>query len=257
VKIKNKKESKDYVDIYWSSYGEKNQNFHRMLMDVAPEKMTADLIKNKAISPKIPKVETFQANGYQQCSALHTLSKNMFVIKSPISAKIQFNENGEIIKNTKDSIFFNERASSLKDSFSFDFNFGYLFFTDEENVNITLTPAYIHKTSYRNDAFLAPAKFSISSWLRPVTFIFQMWEESKTFELNQGDAIGYISFDTEKPIRFHQFMVTDDIVDQVSACINYKYFKKFVPMKDLYDLFKRTSLKNVVLKEIKKNVISD
>lgn len=255
--IINKKNNKEYIDIYWASYGDIESQYNRMLLDVEPKKITADLIKNKAISPKIPNSIDVQPNKYQQCSALHTLANNMFVIKSPISAKIELNNNGEIISNSNHPRWFTERISSLENAFCIDFNQFYLFFTDQEKVNITLTPAYMHKTSYRNEAFLASAKFDISSWLRPIAFIYQMWEESKVFEIKEGDALGYISFDTEKTIRFHQFTINDTILQQVRACVDYKYFKSFTPMKELYQLFTRTRLKNTVIQEIKKNVISE
>lgn len=250
------KNSKDYIDVYWATYGEPENQFHRMMLDISPKKITGDLVKNKAVNPKIPNVHTIEPNGYQQCAALHNLANNMFVLKSPVNASVQINNSGEIIRNPNEPMWFTERISSLENAFSIDFNLAYLFFTDQEKLDMTLTPAYMHKTSYRNDAFLASVKFDISSWFRPVTFIYQMWEELNFFEIKENDALGYISFDTEKPIRFHQFTMSNTILHQVKACVDYKFFKKNTPMNQLYDLFKRTNMRNSIIQEIKKNVIS-
>lgn len=250
----NKKDDK-YIDIYWCIWHHPETEFSRMLMDMRPTRLVSDFIKKRALSPKIPIVNNLQPNGYQTCSAYTNLADNMLILNSPINAKVIFNDNGEIQRDFVHNEWFTERISSFNDSFGFEIDLGYMFFTDSDQLNMTITPPYMHKTSHMNDAYILSVKYDISSWFRPIQLIYQTWDNSNKFELTQGEPVAYLSFDTDKKIRLRQFMLNDRLVNQARACMQYKFFQQFTPINNLYNKFRITGMRKAVLAEIQKNLI--
>lgn len=249
---KSKKNEK--IVIYWSPWVNPDFQYNQMILDVKPKSLMSDLQKRRAIDPAIPPSQNLENGKYQVCSALHTFSKNMFIVKSPFDADIKLDENGSIVKDSEVSHMFVERISSIENSYSVDFNFSFLFFS-EEPVKMTLTPAYLHKTSHNDSGFVAAGEYDISNWFRPAPCIFQLWPGTKGLVIKQDEPLSYVKFDTDKEVELRQFKVTDDIVKMVNACGTVKFFKPFEPMEKLYVRFSNTGLKRAVLKEVKNNII--
>ncbi len=245
---------KDTLKIYWCPWTSIETQYDKMLFDLVPISLMSDLQKKRAKNPIIPKSDFLQSGGYQSCSALHTLSNNMFIIKTQLDAEIFLNNDGSIMPDSLHSNFFSERVSSLEDSFSVDFDLSYIFFS-EESVDMTITPAYIHNTTHNEYGFVVPAKFDISYWLRPTVTIFQLWENVKTLKFKKNEPVSYITFDTEKKIEFVKFEMTPELFNMVRSCGTYKHVNPYQKMLELYDIFSKNGLRSRVLKEIKKNLI--
>ncbi len=248
---KNKKEK---ITVYWSPWSTPERAAQMMLIDFNPNSLMSDIQKRRAKNPKIPSTNFFEGGDYQACSALHTFAKNMFIVKSPISAEIELDENGTIIKDSVFSNWFIERISSVENSFSIDLNIGWLFFSEEE-LNIEVTSPYMHKTTYQDYGFTPAAQMDISSWFRPVPAIFQLWENVKKFKIQKDEPILYIKFDTEKEIEFKKFVITPDIFNTTLACTEYKKVFKYQSLEKLYKIFNSNGLRDHLLKKIKENLI--
>jgi hypothetical protein len=201
---------KDTLKIYWCPWTSLEKQYDKMLFDLVPVSLMSDLQKRRAKNPIIPKSNFLQPGDYQSCSALHTLSNNMFMIKTQLDAEIFLNNDGSIMPNSLNSNFFTERVSSLEDAFSVDFDLSYIFFS-EDSVDMTLTPAYMHNTTHSEYGFIVPAKFDISSWIRPTPTIFQLWENVKTLKFKKNEPVSYITFDTGKKIEFVKFEMTPEL----------------------------------------------
>ena len=245
---------KDTITIYWCPWTLPDKQYDMMLFDLVPVSLMGDLQKRRAKNPIIPKSNFLQPGDYQSCSALHTLSSNMFIIKTQIDAEIFLNDDGSIIPNNSNSIFFTERISSLEDAFSVDFDLNYIFFS-EESVDMAISPAYMHNTTHNEYGFVAPAKFNISSWIRPTPTIFQLWKDVRTLKFKKNEPVSYITFDTEKKIQFVKFELTPELFNMIKACGTYKFINPYQKMVQLYDIFNKNGLRSRVLKEIKKNLI--
>jgi hypothetical protein len=248
------KNKKDKVIVYWSPWVHPDFQYNQMILDIKPKSLMSDIQKRRAINPIIPPNERTEHGKYQICSALHTFSKNMFIIKSPFNADIKINEDGSIIRDSEISNMFVERISSIENSYSVDFNFSFLFFS-EESIKMTLTPAYLHDTSHSNSGFVAAGEYDVSNWLRPAPCIFQLWPGIKNLVIKEYEPLSYVKFDTDKDVELRQFKVTEDIVKMVNACGTVKFVKPLEPMNKLYDRFYNTGLKKAVLKEVKNNII--
>jgi hypothetical protein len=249
--LKNKKEK---ITVYWSPWSMPERAASMMLIDFKPVSLMSDIQKRRAKNPIIPPSNFLQSGNYQSCSALHTFAKNMFILKSPISAEIELDKNGTIIKNSEFSNWFLERISSVENSFSIDLDIGYLFFS-EETLSAEVTSPYMHKTTYQDYGFFPSAQMDISSWLRPFPVIFQLWENVNKIKIKENEPLFYIKFDTDKEIEFKKFFMTPGIFNKSSACTNHKENFKFQPMEKLYKMFNSNGLRNQVLKEIKENLV--
>ena len=248
---KNKKEK---ITVYWSPWSLPERAASMMLIDFKPTPLMSDIQKKRAKNPTIPPSSSLQGGNYQACSALHTFAKNMFILKSPISAEVELNENGTIIKDSIFSTWFYERISSVENSFSLDLDIGWLFFS-EETLSIEITSPHMHKTAYQDYGFTPAAQMDISSWFRPVPAIFQLWENVKKFKIQENEPILYIKFDTDKEIEFKRFIITPGIFNKSLACTNHKETFKFQTLEKLYKIFNSGGLKDQLLKEIKENLI--
>jgi hypothetical protein len=244
------------LTVYWSSEETKFREHQQVLLDLKPKSLFSEFIKNRNLKPH--EKQDFFGGGYHLCPAFQELSNNMYVVKSPFSAKIKFNDNGSIIRPTTEPIpyhqWFNERNSSFNNSLSLDFSISYMFFS-EEPLEVSLTPPYMHKTTTSKYGFLSSVKWDISSWFRPFIFIYQLWENEKEFEVVDGEILAYIKFDTDKKIEFKEFKMTNNIESQLMACMQHKFIKPWQSMKELYLRFNRTGMKKRVLQEIKENLV--
>jgi len=248
--VKNKKEK---ITVYWSPWSIPEKTDHMMLIDFKPTPLMLDIQKRRAKNLKIPSTNFVAGGNYQACSALHTFIKNMFILKSPISAEIKLDENGTIIDSDL-SIWFVERMSSIENSFSVDLDVGWLFFS-EETLGLEITSPYMHKTTHQDYGFTPAAQMDISSWFRPLPAIFQLWENVKELKIQKDDPIFYIKFNTNKEIEFKRFVITQSIFNKTLACTQYKNNFKFQSLEKLYKIFNSNGLRDQVLKEIKENLV--
>ncbi len=245
---------KNTLEIYWSVWCNPNAASDRVLLDLEPKSLMYDIIKNKPKNTKVPNSNRLQPGNYQSCTALHEFTKNIFILKSPISAKVKVNENGEILHDQETSQLFNERISSLENSFSVDFDMGIIFFS-KESVNITITNPYMHKTSFLNEGYIVSGKYDISKWFRPIPIIYQLWEGNSEIHIEKNSPLAYLSFETEKKIKFTQFLITDKLINYAQSCMNHKVIMPFEPLLRLYQKFEQSGLSRMVIKEIENHII--
>lgn len=245
--------SKESVTVYWSPFSPINRQMNLTLLDLEPVPIYPEIIQRRDPNPIIPNSgRQLNSNGYQSCSAWHTLGKNYYSIPSPFDAHIKLNSNGEILPSPHYEWFI-ERVSSMKNSLSLDVDLEYSFFC-EEPLNITLTPPFMHKPSQSDYGFLIPARFDISSWFRPVVLIHQLWENVSEFKVSNGEPLAYIKFETDKKVVLKRFQMTQDIKDIADACLNYKYVRSFEPLDKLYKRFHKVGFHKKLSNEIKKNL---
>lgn len=244
-----------YVEIYWSPFALPNKVYQQILLDIKPTSLLSSIQQRRAKNPIIPNgIRKAQGGNYQACSALHTLAKNTFIVAAPFDVKLYLDSNGVIAEGTTHPYWFEERISSIENSFSVDFDMPFMFFS-EKSIQAKITPAYMHNLSYANSGFVVPGQFDISNWFRPFPIIFQLWEGQQTLSFSKGEPLAYITFDTDEEIKLKQFNLTNDIYNQAIACGENKLISRFQTMQQLYDKFNKTGLKKIVLQSIKNNLI--
>jgi hypothetical protein len=242
------------LTVYWAPYSNNELPYQLAMLDIVPKSFMSDIQSRKVINKKYPQNRLTGGGGYQACSAMHTAANNLFILKSPISAELTFDKNGTIDRSTKNNNWFTERESSFENSFCFDLECRYIFFS-EEPVNMTFTPPYLHKPKCSEFGAIVPGQMDISSWFSRIPSVFQLWENENKFKINFNEPIAYLKFDTDKKVELKQFKLTNELFNQANACGNLKQVIQFQSMAKLYDRFKKAGMKDAILNEIKRNLI--
>jgi len=247
--------NKKPIVVYWAPEARIEKQHQQLLLDMPLIPVMKDVQKrrDRKTFAKGSSAEDPFGNGYQMCTALHELSNNLYYIKAPFDVDISLNDDGSI-NPTANSGWFSQRHSSIENGMSADFDFSYMLFSEEE-LNVSITPPYLHQTSQPEYGFVCSVKWDISSWFRPHILIYQLWENKKNIYFKKNEPLAYLKFETERPIIFKEYIVTSEILNILNACLGHKYIVPFQAMQDLYKRFTQTSMKKRLLKEIKKNII--
>jgi hypothetical protein len=243
------------IIVYWAPEAIVEREHQQLLLEIPIIPVMKDIQKrrNKITMLSGDNREDPLGNGYQMCTALHELTDNLYYIKAPFNANVLFNNDGSIIQDQY-SGWFKERHSSIDDSISADFDFSYMLFCEEE-LNVSITPPYLHQTSQPEYGFVCAVKWDISSWFRPHILIYQLWKNKKNIYFKKDEPLAYLKFETDRPIIFKEYKITEEILNILNACLGHKFIIPFQPIEDLYRRFNKSSMKKRLLLEIKKNII--
>ncbi len=252
----NKK--KEPIIVYWAPEAILENEHQQVMLDIALRPVMADIQKrrNKIFTHGLGNREDPHSNGYHLCTALHELTKNMFYIKAPFSVNIEFDDLGKIKKDQSYSGWFYNRASSLKNSNSADFDLCYMLFC-EEPLEVSFTPPYLHQTSQPEYGYVSAVKWDISKWFRPFVLIYQLWEGKKNIYFEKDEPLAYLTFNTDRKIIFKEYKLNQTIINIANTCLRHKTIIPLEPMQKLYDRFVFTGIKKRLISEIKKNLIED
>lgn len=243
------------ITVYWApSEVFASENIFTLLGS-EPKSVMSSIQKRRNTS-KESKPPHWAPTDYQSCTALHTLTHNLFYVTAPLDTTLELDDDGNILSVTPDShrVFFGERISSIEGAFSVDFFKSYFLFC-EESLNVQITPPYMHENNQTSSAFISSVKFDIAKWFRPFVFIYQFWPNKKTLEFKAGEPIAYLHFNTDKEVIFKQFKLTEEILSVSHACLEHKKMAPFEPMDKLYERFTSTNMYKRLLTEIKNNLI--
>jgi hypothetical protein len=252
-KITNNLKNKPLI-IYWAPFAMVENQYRYILLDMEPIPLKSYVIKNKAKNPELQVTRgRLNPGGYHTCSAMHELAVNTFILKAPFDSKVDLDEDGFLL-NQHLSKWFVPREKSLDESLCIDFDIPYLFFS-EESVSMRVTPPYMTKTVQQDYGFPSAVKYDISKWFRPLIITYQLWSGIRSLEIKENDPLLYINFETDRPIILKQFELTQNIVSQAQACMADKDVYPRQKMQLLYNRFQSSKMNEIILKEIKNNLI--
>jgi hypothetical protein len=243
------------ITVYWAPEAIIQREHQQILLEmpIIPVMSYIQKKRNKKIIPRGNNQEDPFGNGYHTCIALHELLNNLYYIKAPFDVNIKFNNDGSIIPGPY-SGWFKERHTSINNAISADFDFSYMLFC-EEKLDVSFTPPYFHQTSQPEYGFVCSVKWDISSWFRPHVLIYQLWENKKHIHFKKDEPLAYFKFETDRPIVFKEYKLTEEILNISNACLGHKNIIPYQPIKSLYRRFNQTSMKKRLTAEIKKNII--
>jgi hypothetical protein len=125
----------------------------------------------------------------------------------------------------------------------------------EEDVDVSFTGPYFHKSEYSRYGSIIPGEFNIGSWFRPYVFEMQTWSNSGEIHLKEYEPLFYAEIKTNKKIVLKQFNLNDKLIAYAKECIKSPIIFPKLPLVDRYAKFKNVSLNTKILKEIKNNLI--
>jgi hypothetical protein len=189
---------------------------------------------------------------YQVCSALREFHSNTFYTTQPFSTSIKFDKDGQV--SSPHLNWFDHRPKSFENSYSFNFDMGWVFFA-EDPVKMYVTPPFMHKTTSSNDGFLASGAFDISKWFRPVNYTYNLFPGHNEMSLTEGDASAYYTFITDKKVIIKNFAMNQELFNTMTTCSSISSLHPFRKLSERYTKFKNGNLDKYVLKNIKQNLI--
>jgi hypothetical protein len=133
-----------------------------------------------------------------------------------------------------------------------DSDFQWLFFS-EDDIELELTPAYLHRSLSNDYGYVTAGSVNISKWFRAINATYQLWEGVNELKVKQGDPLMYVNFRTSNKVVLKQFEMTDRLRYMADATANFKSIFPMQPLESLYERFTRSNQHKLVLKEIRNN----
>lgn len=251
--------SKSETVIYWAAAYKARDTYDLNHLYAEPKSLYSELAAKKAPSP--PRDNT---NDFLRCPATTDLFKNTFVVRAPVDTNVLINFGARHIKQIGDT-FVDESTYNIKLDFIhqptltdhnlIDYNHPILFFSEEETMELTLTPPYFDNVNSYRSGVIIPGRFDIAKWFRPVNMEFQLWPGVKTLSIPAGEALCYVHFNTDKKITLKRFIINRDIERLIASIAKVSPFRRYARLSERYKAFEQSQSKQRVLKLIQKQLI--
>lgn len=238
---------KEPVIVYWSPYSNPHRVSYVNLLCDPPKKVLTTI--GSPVSDK--------KASYHNCRSLQNLMKNTYMISAPLSSKLKISGSFEEPFLTTDNNLWNARSASLDKRYSVDYDFSWIFFS-EEQVTLRETHPYMHNTSFSKSGYLASGSFEINKWFRPINITFNLWEDHNSIEVVEKEPLCYIEFETldNRPVILKQFELTEDMYNYCTqALITSKKILSFESLESLYSRFVGSNRHKKIAKLIKENLL--
>jgi|688.fasta_scaffold404811_4 hypothetical protein len=253
--MKNNKEE-DFITVYWAPAMSFEVEQHREFNMLYPEP------ENMFSYLKSRRSEFDQSRSMLVCPAFKDKMKRTFFFKNSVECNFLYETNslGEVY--LQDQKAFPEQVVAIREP-AFDFgptilvNFPYIFFSDSE-VEASFSQPTFHPQGYSKYASIIPGSFNIGSWFRQYSTEFQMWNNSGEFIIKENEPMFYVEFLTDKKIKLVRFKYTKKLFTYAQHCVDApQIFGKHLPLTTRYKKFKESRMRDVVLKEIRENIIGE
>lgn len=201
------------------------------------------------------------------CPASNNFFKNIFSVKSNLKdyfsfpeGFLEYTETIDVFPSDLDWIGNNVllkkiRNSSYSGYADIYYNMQWIFFA-EEPLTARFTPSYYPAKIPCEGALLASGEFDIGSWFRPYNLNYHIPIDAKTFSIDIDDSLFYIEFMTDKKIIFKRFNFTNSINALTNEFVSSPgRYGNFLPLYKRYEMAKKSKVLDIVLKEIKNNLV--
>lgn len=251
--------SKEPLIIYWSPYSSAGTSEPLVgeynLLYPDPENIYSSLVRRMPESKNDRSIQT-----YMSCPAASARLKNMWVFKAPFTMEYGYDfsdpENPQVWNITEGYFAAKvNRKSVIKDAAIISFSIKHMLFS-EESITPLFGPPVMFRPQYMNYGTSVPGAFDISKWFRPHVFEVQMWEQVGTFKIEEGEPLFTVEFITDRPIKLKRFAMSKALIEYADSCVDsHRYFGRWLGLQKKYDIFTKSKMDKLVLKEIKNNLV--
>jgi hypothetical protein len=238
------------IVIYWSpDYSKDTSNENWNILYSEPVQLYKELNDKREIS-------TPAKSNILSCPASSTRFKNIYIFKNTLTTHYLF-KNGEPVPQSKNYINMSiVRPPSIKNNLMVALRMNWVFFTEEDSLTMHLNPPYFNKYLYSDYGVLCSGGFDIGKWFRPIALEFNLWDNVKEFKILDEEPLFYVEFISDRPVILKRFYMSDELRSfSNSGALAVKTMGEWLPLKKRYEQFKRTKSKEIILKEIKNNLI--
>jgi hypothetical protein len=185
------------------------------------------------------------------CPAFSDFAKSTVVLTNPMRTNVPIVQNNSFAKVESVIPVYQTRDSCLKDHQTLKYNLQWIFFAEDDNVDITLTSPYMDNAPHTLSGSIVPGRFNISDWFRPINLEYNFYPGAKNFTVEEDEALAYVSFNTNKPIQLQRFDLTPELYDIALTLASGTSWESWVPLAKRYKRFKQARLKDSILRRIK------
>jgi hypothetical protein len=147
------------------------------------------------------------------------------------------------------------RPTSYRGFVNFSYNLSWLFLASE-SVEMRMGPPTFPVTTPSQNSILAFGKYNAGKWFRPVNLDYHIPLESETFVVKENQPLMFLEFETEKKIEFVRFKNTNTIVNLSKDFFDSpNRWGKTMTLERRYEMAEKSGLINLVMSEIKKNLV--
>ena len=205
----------------------------------------------RPLLPDIAKRQSaYRGGNHVACPAIRSKHSNTFFSTIPYDIDVEIDDNKFISSDPA----ITPRQGLYQNSYAFNWNIERIFFSPTEQL-MEVSPAFLHKTSYSQYGHAPSGSFDISSWFRPSSPTFQLWEGERKFSAKEGEAHLYFNFPSENKVVLQEFHMTDKLYEMMRWCLSYKTIKPNTPLKELYGNFNSNNLNHLIMEEIKQSLV--
>jgi len=200
-----------------------------------------------------------------KCPASRFFFKNVFSLNSTITNQFDFPDglledvyydNGmhydlPVDSNVK---LGKSRENQMEGYVNLEYNHSWFFFS-EEDLTMRYSAPYYPAMSPVEGAMLASGSFNIGRWFRPVNLEYYVPVDARGFSVKEDDPLAFIQFETDRPVEFKRFILNNKIAKLTTEIVQsdrYGFLKNLV---DRYNLFTKTNMRELLLREIKDNLL--
>lgn len=251
--------AKKPIVIYWSPYSSAGTSepligeFNLLYPD--PENVYSSLVRRMPDSKNNRSIMT-----YMSCPAASARLKNMWVFKAPFTMEYGYDfsdpDNPKVWNITEGYFAWRiTRKSVIEGGALISLSIKHMLFS-EESITPLFGPPVMFKPQYLNYGTSVPGAFDISKWFRPHVFEVQLWNNVGTFKIEEGEPLFTVEFITDRPIQIKRFAMTKSLVEYADSCVDSsRYFGKWLGLAKKYEIFTKSKMDKIILKEIKNNLV--
>lgn len=191
--------------------------------------------------------------GYLKCPAVTDHISHVYVLTSGVSTGVRMNDDSQEL-DAYGVTWRQEHAPTLTNMRHVTMELGWHLIADKP-LEMLLTAPYFDRTDHLQYGAIMTGKFDIGKWLRPIVAEFQLWSGSTQMHLKENEPFAYIHFLTHEKVVLRQFTATESIHQKAKTNSLAGSWSPKRPLKDRYDRFIRSRTKDVLLREIKDNLL--
>jgi hypothetical protein len=191
------------------------------------------------------------------CPATKSIFTNVYTLSSTLGSHYRYDENQKMLMPVGQSYIGQKqfREGSLKDRLHLRLNVAWSVFAEEPLI-AELTAPYFSSAKHLAYGAVAPGRYDVGSWFRSLNPEFVLNKGATEFIIEPNEPMMYVRFLTDKKIVFKQFYTDREIINIEKMCsISPDIFGPSQPLKDKYDLFRKTNMDKKLIKLIKERLI--
>jgi hypothetical protein len=196
-------------------------------------------------------------NTFFSCPVFSKLSKNIFVLENPLKTDLTIKNNSIKYSGETGIPSTIVHPPSLNNQILFIYNMKWVFFTEDDSLNMKLTSPYFSNSNHMRYGSIVPGQLDIGKWFRNITLEYNLWEGVDNFFIDKGEHLAYIEFDTNKKVELVRFKLNTELKTYLESTSSSSNWEPMVSIQERYERFKRTRMKDLVMKEIKANLLDN